>query len=139
METRKRDRVGDGIKLTWGRLARPGEAGDSPISKQALWDALRDCKDEQLYSADINLVDLGLVHDVRVRGETVHVLMAMPHRGRPRLGYFTFGSGGNSMPVQKRLLQVPGVKKVLVEQTWAPAWNSNRLTDEGRRKLGLPV
>lgn len=129
----------DAAKEQPGRLARPGEAGDSPISKQALWAALRDCKDEQLYSADINLVDLGLVHDVRVRGETVHVLMAMPHRGRPRLGYFTYGSGGNSMPVQKRLLQVPGVKKVLVEQTWAPAWNSNRLTDEGRRKLGLPV
>ena len=129
----------DAVKEQPGRLARPGEAGDSPISKQALWDALRDCKDEQLYSADINLVDLGLVHDLRVRGETVHVLMAMPHRGRPRLGYFTYGSGGNSMPVQKRLLQVPGVKKVLVEQTWAPGWNSNRLTDEGRRKLGLPA
>jgi metal-sulfur cluster biosynthetic enzyme len=29
------------------------------------------------------------------------------------------------------------VKKVVVEQTWHPGWNSNRLTDEGRRKLGL--
>jgi len=83
-------------------------------------------------------VDLGLVYDLRVRGETDHVLMAMPHRGRPRLGYFAFGSGGNSMPVQQRLLKVPGVKKVLVEQTWDPGWNSNRLTQEGRKKLGLP-
>ena len=40
--------------------------------------------------------DLGLVHDIRVRGDTVHVIMSMPHRGRPRLGFFTFGSGGNS-------------------------------------------
>lgn len=129
---------GEAPKEQPGRLARPGEAGDSPISKQALWDALRDCKDEQLYTAGISVVDLGLVYDLRVRGETVHVLMAMPHRGRPRLGYFAFGSGGNSMPVQKRLLQVPGVKKVLVEQTWDPGWNSNRLTDEGRKQLGLP-
>lgn len=122
-----------------GRLARAGEAGDSPVSKAALWAALHDCKDEQFYTADINVVDLGLVLDVRVRGETVHVLMTMPHRGRPRLGYFAFGSGGNSMPVQKRLLQVPGVKQVFVEQTWEPGWNSNCLTDEGRRKLGLPA
>lgn len=128
---------GEAAKEQPGRLARSGEAGDSPISKQALWAALRDCKDEQLYTAGINLVDLGLVYDLRVRGETVHVLMAMPHRGRPRLGYFAFGSGGNSMPVQKRLLQVPGVKKVLVEQTWDPGWNSNRLTEEGRKRLGL--
>ena len=120
-----------------GRLARPGEAGDSPIPKQALWDALQDCKDEQLYNADISVVDLGLVHDIRVTGDTVHVVMAMPHRGRPRLGYFTHGSGGNSKPVEPRLLKVPGVKKVVVEQTWEPGWSSNRLTDEGRRKLGL--
>lgn len=124
-------------KAQAGRLARPGEAGDSPISKRALWDALRDCKDEQLYTADINVVDLGLVYDLRVRGDTVELLMAMPHRGRPRLGFFTFGSGGNSMPVQQRLLKVPGVKKVIVEQTWQPGWNSNRLTDEGRSKFGL--
>ncbi len=130
---------GAAAKEQSGRLARPGEAGDSPVSKQALWDALRECKDEQLYSANMSVVDLGLVYDLRVRGETVHVLMTMPHRGRPRLGYFTFGSGGNSMPVQQRLLKVPGVKKVIVEQTWDPGWNSNRLTDEGRKKFGLPV
>jgi metal-sulfur cluster biosynthetic enzyme len=120
-----------------GRLARPGEAGDSSISKAALWAALRDCKDEQLYTADINVVDLGLVLDLRVRGDTVHVLMTMPHRGRPRLGYFAFGSGGNSMPVQQRLMKVPGVGRVVVEQTWEPGWNSNHLTEIGRKKLGL--
>ena len=82
-------------------------------------------------------MDLGLVHDIRVRGDTVHVIMSMPHRGRPRLGFFTFGSGGNSKPVEPQLLKVPGVKHVVVEQVWDPAWSSNRLTNEGRRKLGL--
>lgn len=120
-----------------GQLARPGEAGDSPIPKKALWDALRGCKDEQLYASDINVVDLGLVYDIRVRGDVVHVVMTMPHRGRPLLGYFTYGSGGNTTPVRQQLLRVPGVRKVVVEQTWEPGWNSNRLTPEGRRKLGL--
>jgi metal-sulfur cluster biosynthetic enzyme len=120
-----------------GRLARPGEAGDSPIPKKALWDALMECKDEQLYVTDIGVVDLGLVYDIRVRGDVVHVIMAMPHRGRPLLGYFSFGSGGNSVPVRQQLMKVPGVRKVVVEQTWEPGWNSNRLTSEGRKKLGL--
>ena len=124
-----------------GRLARPGEAGDSPIPKQSLWDALRDCKDAQLYTADINVVDLGLVYDVRVRGDVVTVVMAMPHRGRPRLGYFTHGSISVhptlSLPVRERLMKVPGVRQVVVEQTWEPGWSSNQLTNEGRRKLGL--
>jgi metal-sulfur cluster biosynthetic enzyme len=120
-----------------GRLAGPGEAGDSPIPKKLLWDALLNCKDEQLYVTDINVVDLGLVQDIRVRGDAVHVVMAMPHRGRPRLGYFTHGSGGNTTPVRQVLMKVPGVRKVVVEQTWEPGWNSNRLTDTGRKKLGL--
>ncbi len=121
-----------------GRLARPGEAGDSPISKRLLWEALGGCQDEQLYTTRPSIVDLGLVYDLRVRGDVVHVVMAMPHRGRPRIGYFSYGSGGNSTPVRDRLLQVPGVRKVVVEQTWEPHWNANRLTDEGRRKLGIP-
>ncbi|MBM3727173.1 MAG: metal-sulfur cluster assembly factor [Acidobacteria bacterium] len=120
------------------RLARPGEAGDAPIPKQALWEALRQCKDEQLYTADINVVDLGLVHDLRVVGGTVHVLMSMPHRGRPLIGFFAYGSGGNSAPVRQTLMKVPGVRQVVVEQTWHPAWSSNRLTAEGRRRLGIP-
>jgi metal-sulfur cluster biosynthetic enzyme len=122
---------------TQTRLARPGEAADSPIPKRAIWDALRDCKDEQLYKSDVSVVDLGLVYDVRVRADTVHLVMAMPHRGRPRLGFFSYGSGGNSMPVRQRLLRIPGVRKVVFEQRWDPPWSSNNLTAEGRKKLGL--
>lgn len=121
-----------------GRLGRPGEAGDSPISKQALWAALSHCRDEQLYGAQPSVVDLGLVYDVRVRGDVVHVVMAMPHRGRPLSGYFSYGSGGNSTPIRDQLLKVPGVRKVVVEQTWEPHWSVNRVTDEGRRRLGMP-
>jgi metal-sulfur cluster biosynthetic enzyme len=123
------------------RLARPGEAGDAPLPKQLIWDALRDCKDAQLYTADINVVDLGLVYDIRIRGDVVTVVMSMPHRGRPRLGYFINGSISVhptlSLPVRERLMKIPGVRQVVVEQTWEPGWSSNRLTDVGRRKLGL--
>ena len=120
-----------------GRLGKEGEVGDSPIPKRALWEALRRCKDEQLYVTDTSVVDLGLVYDIRVEGSVVHVVMAMPHRGRPRLGFFTYGSGGNATPVRTELMKVPGVSKVVVEQVWEPGWNVNRVTEEGRRKLGL--
>ncbi len=123
------------------RLARPGEGGESSSAKQAIWDALRDCKDAQLYTADINVVDLGLVYDVRVRGDVVTIVMAMPHRGRSLLGYFIDGSISVhptvSLPVRERLQKIPGVRQVVVEQTWNPEWSSNRLTDIGRKKLGL--
>ena len=124
------------------RLARLGESVGSFEKKKQIWDALHDCKDGQLYKADISVVELGLVYDVRIRGDVVTVLMSMPHRGRTRLEYFVDGSTSVhptlSVPIRERLMQIPGVREVVVEQTWEPAWNSNRLTDSGREKLGLP-
>ena len=126
-----------------GARRGPGEAGDSTISKPVIWDALRDCKDAQLYTADISIVDLGLVYDVSVRGDVVTIVMAMPHRGRPMVGYFTDGSISVhptfSLPVRERLMRIKGVKQVVVEQAWEPAWNSNRVTNSGRTKLGLEL
>ncbi|MFO1007902.1 MAG: metal-sulfur cluster assembly factor [Planctomycetaceae bacterium] len=132
-------KVGQNLRVE--SLARRGEANDSSISKEQIWEALRDCKDAQLYTADINVVDLGLVYDVRVRGDVITLVMAMPHRGRPLIGYFVEGSISvhptYSRPVRERLMQIPGVRQVVVEQTWDPAWSSNRLSDVGRAKLGL--
>ena len=123
------------------RLARAGEAGEQSEMKRVIWAALHDCKDAQLYKADISVVDLGLIHDVRMRGDVVTVVMAMPHHGRPLAGYFVEGSISvhptKSVPIRERLLQLPGVRQVVVEQTWEPPWNSNHLTETGRTKLGL--
>jgi metal-sulfur cluster biosynthetic enzyme len=123
------------------RLARLGEAQDSPISKELIWKALRDVKDPQFYKSDISIVDLGLVYDVTVRGGVVKVLIAMPHRGRPLGTYFAYGSNVVHPTTSKNILtavyEVPGVKKVIMEQTWYPGWSSNMLTDDGRKKLGI--
>jgi metal-sulfur cluster biosynthetic enzyme len=123
------------------RLARLGEAQDCPIPKELIWKALRDVKDPQFYKSDISIVDLGLVYDVTVRGSVVKVLIAMPHRGRPLGTYFAYGSNVVHPTTSKNILtaiyEVPGVKKVIMEQTWYPGWSSNMLTDDGRKKLGI--
>ncbi|MDP3469039.1 MAG: iron-sulfur cluster assembly protein [Daejeonella sp.] len=123
------------------RLARLAEAQDSPIPKDLIWKALRDVKDPQFYKSDISIVDLGLVYDVTVRGSVVKVLIAMPHRGRPLGSYFAYGSNVVHPTTSKNILtavyEIPGVKKVIMEQTWYPGWSSNMLTDDGRKKLGI--
>ncbi len=75
-----------------GKLARPGDTDGMPVSKKLVWEALQIVKDPQLYTADVSIVDLGLVRDVRVRGEVVTIVLAMPHRGRPLGSYFDYGS-----------------------------------------------
>lgn len=47
--------------------------------------------DPLLYTADVSIVDLGLVRDVRVRGEVVTIVLTTPHRGRPLASYFDYG------------------------------------------------
>lgn len=121
-----------------GQLARPGEKDEGPVTKKAVWEALKNCRDEQLYATRHSVVDLGLIRDVRIRAGVVHVVMAMPGRGRPRIGFYSYGSGGNENPIRELLLRIPGVEKVVVEQTWDSPWNSNHLTDQGRRLLDLP-
>ncbi|MGV3685229.1 MAG: metal-sulfur cluster assembly factor [Daejeonella sp.] len=132
-----------------GALARAGEAGDSIIPKESLWKALEMAKDGQFLSGTpvsglLSVVELGFVYDLAVDGGTVTVIFAMPHRGRPRAEYFESGSSSHvsykgSLNVPQALLTVPGVKKVVFQQTWYPVWTSNLITDEGRKKLQLPA
>jgi metal-sulfur cluster biosynthetic enzyme len=121
-----------------GTLARTGEAGDLSAIKAAIWKALRSVRDEQLYTADANVVDLGLVYDVRWRHGTAHIVMTMPHRGRPVHDFFVTRGGGRVEPgIRERLLEIDGIRDVVVDLTWNPPWLPSRLTDTGRRSLGL--
>jgi metal-sulfur cluster biosynthetic enzyme len=122
----------DGVTSSSRPLARPGETGDSLISKPAIWAALRECRDDMLYRIDANVVDMGYVYDVRVAGRTIHVLMTMPHRGRPKYGYL-------AEPIRRRLLQLPGVEQVIVDLTWHPPWSAADLSAHGASVLGLAL
>lgn len=122
-------------------LAKKGEAGDSTISKAVLWEALKNCIDQQMYISNVNLVELGYIYNLSVQDGVVKVLMTMPHKGRPLSSFFIWGSSVVHRTVSKTingaLSEIPGVRKVVVEQTWYPQWNSNLMTDECRKKLGI--
>ena len=111
-------------------LARVGETLETAPLKPVLWAALRQVKDGQLYTVDANVVDMGYIYDLRVQGDRVHVLMTMPHRGRPQYGYLAH-------PVRQQLLEVDGVRQVVVNFTWEPPWTASRLTPKGRQMMGL--
>lgn len=111
-------------------LARIGERSVDWPRKRIIWEAMRDVIDDQLSGQQASLVDLGYIYDVRTRGGDVHVLMTMPHRGRPKYNFL-------ANPLRTRLGEIPGVGSVTVDLTWEPAWTPNRLTDAGRRKMGF--
>jgi metal-sulfur cluster biosynthetic enzyme len=120
------------------RLAKSGETKQTAPLKTAIWDALREVHDEQLYKIDANVVDMGYVYDVREHNGIVSILVTMPHRGRPEYNFLVTSGGGRIEPgIRERLLKVKGVRDVVVDFTWNPPWTVARLTDAGRRALGL--
>jgi metal-sulfur cluster biosynthetic enzyme len=121
-----------------GTLAREGETRDTAPLKSALWKKLREVRDDQLYTIDANIVDLGYVYDLVVRDGVVEVLVTMPHRGRPVYEFLvTQGGGRVDDGIYERLMRVDGVRDVVVTFTWEPAWTVSRLTKAGRRIFGL--
>ena len=121
-----------------GALARRGETRETAPLKAAIWEALRDVKDEQLYIVDANVVDMGYVCDVSVQGETVEVLVTMPHRGRPVYQFIaSLGGGRVSEGIRERLLHLDGIREVIVRPTWNPPWTLARMTEAGRQTLGF--
>jgi metal-sulfur cluster biosynthetic enzyme len=122
-----------------GRLARDGETEQSAPLKSAIWKTLGEVRDEQLYQADANVVDMGYVYDVRAANGVVSILVTMPHRGRPVYQFLESQGGGRvEEGIRERLLKLDGVRDVVVDFTWEPPWTVSRLTDAGRRAMGLP-
>jgi metal-sulfur cluster biosynthetic enzyme len=119
-------------------LARPGETAQTAPLKSAIWKAINEVKDEQLYKLESGIVDLGYVYDVRENNGVVSVLVTMPHRGRPEYNFLVTAGGGRISPgIYERVMQIPGVRDVVVHFTWNPAWTVHRLSDRARRELGL--
>ena len=121
-----------------GRLARAGETPATAGLKPAIWQALKGVRDEQLYTIDANVVDMGYVYDVQVHAGVVTLLVTMPHRGRPNYNFLVTQGGGRLQEgIAERVRRIDGVRDVVVKFTWEPAWTVARLTEAGRTSLGL--
>ncbi len=62
----------------------------------------------------------------------------MPHRGRPVYEFLvTQGGGRVEEGIQEKVQQVKGIRSVVVDFTWEPGWDVNRVSDKGRQELGI--
>jgi metal-sulfur cluster biosynthetic enzyme len=89
--------------------------------------ALRRVKDPEL---SLNIVDLGLVYDIRVEGQKVSVDMSLTSPGCP--------SGPEILAnVEQQLRAIPGVEEVEVHLVWSPFWTPDRIEPRIRAYLGI--
>lgn len=108
----------------------PGSAAAfSDVSVEQARLALRKVKDPDL---NLNIVDLGLVYDVRVGGggNDVEVDMSLTSPGCP--------SGPEIMADAERILKaMPGVGAVTINLVWSPFWTPDRIEPRVRAYMGL--
>ena len=97
------------------------------ITEQHIFEALKECFDPEI---PVNVVDLGLIYEVKIIDTWVGVKMTLT---TPGCGM----SGMISQNVRNRVLSVPGVKEADVRIVWEPAWTPERMSPEARKRLGF--
>jgi metal-sulfur cluster biosynthetic enzyme len=103
------------------------EQNTATLTEDKVYEALKECYDPEI---PVNLVDLGLIYDVKIIDEWVGVKMTLT---TPGCGM----SGMISQNVKNRVLRIPGVKDADVRIVWDPAWSPTRMSPEARKKLGI--
>ena len=93
-----------------------------------IMERLRNCYDPEI---PLNIVDLGLIYNVQVENEgDVTVEMTLTAQGCPSHTEI-------SRDVRTTLLSTPGVNNAKVNVVWDPPWSPERISPEGRQKLGI--
>ena len=121
---------GDADALGMEPTSAPIAAASGDLEQQ-IWDVLKTCYDPEI---PVNIVDLGLVYDMRIapegEGQRVDVKMTLTAQG--------CGMGTSiAADARLRLLELPGVTDADVQIVWDPPWNPQMISPEGRERLGM--
>jgi metal-sulfur cluster biosynthetic enzyme len=103
-----------------------GPAGDPETLKEQIIEALKNVVDPEL---GINIVDLGLVYDVSIDGDAVHITYTLTTMGCP-IGPLI------EAQMQELLAGFPGVENVEAEMVLRPPWTPEMMSDEAKAALG---
>jgi probable FeS assembly SUF system protein SufT len=111
--------------------AAPTPVAPSGDLEQQVWDVLKTCYDPEI---PVNIVDLGLVYDMRISPEggvtRVDIKMTLTAQG--------CGMGTSiAADARVKLLALPGVTDADVQIVWDPPWSPQMISPEGRERLGM--
>jgi len=91
-----------------------------------VYEVLKECYDPEI---PLNVVDLGLIYEVKADLDTVNIKMSMTSPACP--------SGATIAEDIKTKLSDAGFSNPKVEVVWEPAWSPQRISETGRKALGI--
>ena len=83
----------------------------------------------------VDIVDLGLIYDLSKKGNkkdgyslTIKMTLTAPGCGMgPSI----------AQDVENKVMELPGIKDILVEIVWDPVWNQSMMSEDAKLKLGM--
>ena len=96
------------------------------VSEKLILTALKHVLDPEI---GVNIVDLGLVYEVKVENGDVYIQMTMTTPGCPLHESISKGA-------EEAVRQFPGGARVKVDLVWERAWTPERMSDWARKQLG---
>jgi metal-sulfur cluster biosynthetic enzyme len=98
------------------------------MSEDSVLEALREVIDPELGE---NLVDLGLIYDIRLLGVRVEVDLTLTTPGCP------LHASLHAAAERAIRLMVPGVEEVQVNLVFEPRWSPERMSAAAKHRLGF--
>ena len=95
------------------------------IDKQTIYSYLEEINDPEV--PVLSIIDLGIVRDVKMNEDELEVIITPTYTGCPAMDMIT-----TTIRIQLATL---GFKKVKVTQALSPAWTTEWMSEEGKRKL----
>lgn len=95
------------------------------INENEIYESLKSVVDPEV---GFDIVNLGLIYDVRVTGEHVDVDMTLSTRGCPLHELL-------KQWAKEAVDRVPGVASSVIHIVWEPAWNVTMASDEVKKAL----
>jgi ring-1,2-phenylacetyl-CoA epoxidase subunit PaaD len=95
------------------------------IDKQTIYSYLEEINDPEV--PVLSIIDLGIVRDVKMIDEELEVIITPTYTGCPAMDMITA-----TIKIQLATL---GFKKIKITQVLSPAWTTEWMSEEGKRKL----
>lgn len=97
------------------------------LTKKSVTNVLTEVIDPEL---NVNMVDLGLLYDIRINDGHIDVVMTLTTPGCPLGSFFR-------KDIRDRLSNLEGVKSSDVHIVFDPPWNFDRVNDSAKAQLGF--
>lgn len=95
------------------------------INEEKVYEWLADVKDPEVPA--LSILDLGIVRKVSVNDSSINVTITPTYSGCPAMDVISIGI--------RMALAGHGIKQVTIDQQLSPAWTTDWMTEDGKRKL----